>query len=73
VNTPEEREQYLVERGLVPPLHRQLEARAAGVRLARQVCNLTGAARRRSEALEAKYRVLAIRARAGHSVEWPDD
>lgn len=73
MNTPEERERYLVERGLVPPLHKQLEARAAGVRLARAVCGLEGAARRRSVELEAKYRALAIRARAGHAVQWPDD
>jgi hypothetical protein len=71
VNSREDRERYLEER--MPPLHRQLEFRADWVRLARRVCNLKGVARRRSVQRENLLRQLAIRARAGQPIEWPDD
>ena len=69
----QERERYLEERGLLPPLYRQLEIRASALRVARTALRLSGEERRRNEALESKFRVLAIKARAGERIQWPHD
>jgi hypothetical protein len=40
--------------------------------MARRACRLEGVERERSEALEAKFKQLAIRAREGLDIEWPE-
>jgi hypothetical protein len=75
MSTPEERrrvEHELERRGLIPTTAEQLEIRAAAQRVSREACHLSGDERRRSEALEAKYKQLAVRARQGLDVEWPE-
>jgi hypothetical protein len=76
MSTREERrrvEHELEQRGLVPPLHRQLEIRAEATAVARRAAHLRGEERKRSEALEARFKQLAIRAREGLDVTWPDE
>jgi hypothetical protein len=66
-----ERDRYLEEH--TPPVYRQLEIRASALRVTRAACCLRGEERRRSEALESKFRQLAIRAREGLAVQWPGE
>ena len=59
--------------GLLPPVSEQLRVRAQAQRLAREVCRLEGEKRRRNVALEAKFRQLAILAKRGEGIDWPDE